>query len=157
MPLPLHFPKALALILLTFAALAQTACTTEISNADIEPISLAQVRELQAAVAAGKPKAILLIDARSARAYAQGAIPGAINLNIAGVSESETTRDKRLDAYKVLAVYGDDPGSPAAQALTKRLLFVGYGGVRMYMDGYNGWRRAGLPTFTPSKAAPLRP
>lgn len=119
-----------------------TGCETNVSNADIKPISLGEIREK---MESGKDKAILLIDARSARAYGEGRIPGAINMGIDSIVEREPIVDKRLAAYKTLAVYGEDPGSPSAQALTKRLLFVKYDDVRMFMDGISGWKRAGLP------------
>ncbi len=126
-----------------------TGCETSVSNADIKPISLGEIRE---AMESGKDKAILMIDARSSRAYGEGHIPGAINMGIDSVVEREAIVDKRLAAYKTLAVYGDDPGSPSAQALTKRLLFVKYDDVRMFMDGMSGWKRAGLPVAKPAAA-----
>ncbi len=138
----LYFFRGPALVLLAVVAALCQGCTNNISNADIEPISLIEVRE---ALASGKEKNILIVDARSGRAFAEGHIPGAVNISIASVSERELTRDKRIEAYKVLAVYGDDPGSPAAQAMTKRFMILGYDDVRMFMDGLAAWKRAGLP------------
>lgn len=137
----MYFSRGPALVLLALVAALCQGCTNNISNADIKPISLIEVRE---AMASGKEKAILIVDARSGRAFAEGHIPGAVNISIASVSEREPTRDKRIEAYKVLAVYGDDPGSPAAQAMTKRFMILGYDDVRMFMDGLAAWRRAGL-------------
>ena len=136
-----YFSRGLTLLVLAWVLALCQGCTNNISNADIKPISLIEVRE---ALASGKEKEILIVDARSSKAFAEGHIPGAVNISIATVSERELTRDKRIEAYQLLAVYGDDPGSPAAQAMTKRFMILGYDDVRMFMDGLAAWKRAGL-------------
>lgn len=53
--------------------------------------------------------------------------------------------DPALDRYGQLVVYGDDPGTGSAVAMTKRLMMTGYKKVRMFMGGMSEWKRAGLP------------
>lgn len=118
-------------------------CSKGISDKTIAFSTLDEVRELQAADAA-EPRTLVLIDPRPLRRYAEGHIPGALSVQL---SETPTYggRDARLVGHANLIVYGENPASPTARAMTKRLLAIGYTGVRMYRGGIEEWIRADLP------------
>lgn len=49
----------------------------------------------------------------------------------------------------MIIVYGQNPGSGAAMALSKRLLAAEIGTVRLMEDGFSRWKDSGLPIQTP--------
>jgi len=144
----------LATTILGIAALSTSlgGCNRNVDDSDIKSISITEIRS---ALDNKKSDSILFIDSRPPRAYAAEHIPDAINMQITAVdiNTQYMKRDSRLERYGVLVVYGDDPGTPSAKALTKRLIFVGYDDVRMYFDGLGGWKRAGWPTEGTGPAA----
>jgi len=79
------------------------------------------------------------VDARNAKAFAEGHIPGAINLPFADVTE----RHQMLDEYDVLIVYGETWNDPIAHAMSKRLLELGHGPVQTLRGGLKAWTDAG--------------
>ncbi len=95
----------------------------------------------------------LLIDPRSAREYQAEHLPGAINLALTAVEERQGGVDPKVSQYKNLIVYGDDPGSPVARAMTKRLMATGHKAVRWYSGGLREWVSAGNPTIKKPGAA----
>lgn len=123
-------------------ALALGGCQRTISDGDIEPISLTELRQQLDA----SRNEVALVDARSAKSFAAERIPGARNLQITSVSGKDDALDPELASYGLIAVYGDDPGSAPARALVKRMLSSGYTTVKMYMGGLSEWKRAKLPT-----------
>jgi rhodanese-related sulfurtransferase len=127
-------------------ALALIGCGPDTSDKDIEFITTAEVRSLTLN-AETNPKAVLLIDPRSPKAYADGHLPRARNMELWLIEYDGKTK-KWIEAYSDIVVYGDDPGSAVAKAMTKRLLHVGYGDVRMYEGGVLEWRKAGFPIET---------
>jgi rhodanese-related sulfurtransferase len=124
-------------------------CSKSISDRDIQPISLAEVRALTQAERAGS---VLLIDPRSPAAYARGHIPGARNMRLETVSDQEGI-DPALERYSALVVYGEDPGTGTGRAMTKRLMTIGYKNVRLFFGGMNEWSRAGLEVRSGDGAA----
>lgn len=88
------------------------------------------------------PLAVELIDPRPLARFEEGHIPGARNLNLPAVPP-DAKPDKPLRDFEVLVVYGDDPASPSAKAMTKRLLSVGYPDVRFMAGGLEEWRAKG--------------
>ena len=92
---------------------------------------------------ADKPKGVLVMDTRPEDAFAAGHIPGARNLRLRDISGER--RDPRLESYKTIIVYADNPGSASAIAMTKRLLSLDYTDVRLMEEGFEGWSSRGLP------------
>lgn len=91
-------------------------------------------------------RVLLLIDPRTPERYSAGHIPGARNVQL-----SDVPRDRRrseIEAFAMVVVYGENPASAPAVAMTKRLIGAGYSKPRMYRDGLSGWRAAGLETVT---------
>lgn len=107
--------------------------------------------------AAGDPKAVLIIDSRPEPDYAHEHIPFAINLQLHELNPSRP-RLKRLQGYGDLVVYGHDPGSPTASALTKRLIEQKYTPVRRYRGGLIEWKASGFPVeASPQQPPPTQP
>jgi 3-mercaptopyruvate sulfurtransferase SseA len=126
-------------------------CETSTSDKDIAKesvlVSLADVRQLMNEAESGEDRPMMLIDPRAPKFFAEGHLPGATNLRLPEVRE-DAARDPAIEQYGRLVVYGDNPGSPVARAMFKRLLAVGYSGVRFYPGGVDEWLRSGYPLET---------
>jgi 3-mercaptopyruvate sulfurtransferase SseA len=129
----------LAILVLT----GLTGCNNEITDADIRNIDIGEVRALTLRQAA-EPDArlIVLIDPRAQARYDAAHLPGARNIKLPQVPE-KTSIDPSISAFKHVIVYGTDPGNAAARAMTKRLMHVGYKGVRLFAGGVSEWIETG--------------
>ncbi len=112
--------------------------------------------------------ALLLLDLRPPDAYATGHIPGAIHLDLWGVSLIDTD-PAPLDAFlwmieHVLAVHGvsagtrvvaydEQSGVRAARAFWF-LEYFGHPSVQLLDGGFNAWAAAGLPVTREAQPAP---
>lgn len=139
--------KLLSVLALCVMGLGIGGCHDNISDKDIEYISLAEVRK----AVQDKPGSAYLIDPRAPQDYALGHIPGAVNLQGFQVSDKKDSLDPALDRYKMLIVYGQAPNSDVAKGMTKRLMRVGANNVKMFNGGYLEWTRTGMPV---EKSAP---
>ncbi len=124
-------------------------CDKSISDKDIQPISLTELRAL---TQSDRPNMVLLIDPRSPAAFARGHLPGARNLSLEAIDDRFGTTPE-LERYSNLVVYGDDPGTGVGRAMAKRLMSVGYKSVRLFFGGVSEWRRAGLELETSEPVA----
>lgn len=134
------------------AAVLAGGCESRMTDASIRMISVEEVRHLTEKAAEGDSEAVLLIDARPASHYAEIHLPGAVNIPLQQI-DPERERDPRIRRYENLVVYGDDPASATARALTKRLMSTGYEGVRMFAGGLAEWRARGYPLEEPTPAS----
>jgi rhodanese-related sulfurtransferase len=128
-------------------------CTDTLSDRDIEVIPLAEVRQLTS-----KPQSIALIDPRSSSEFSKGRLPGAVNITLPQVDDQKDSLDPRLAGYKSLIVYGNDPGSAVARAMTKRLMRAGAKNVKLFSGGLAEWSGNGLkiesdPPVSPAPAS----
>lgn len=82
-------------------------------------------------------KHLFLIDARDPAQYAQGHIPGAINIEWrqAVARRNEIPRDRMVVVYC-------NSGSLSAQAVFA-LRLLGWDNVKVLQDGYEGWKAKG--------------
>lgn len=82
-------------------------------------------------------KHLYLIDARDAAQYAQGHIPGAINIEWrqAVAHRNEIPKDRMVVVYC-------NSGSLSAQAVFA-LRLLGWDNVKVLQDGYEGWKAKG--------------
>ena len=121
-------------------------CNREVTDKDIRLVSIAEVRQWQRITERGDRSPMLLVDPRGERLYNAGHITGAENLRLEMV-DAEDDRDARIEKRDHIVVYGDNPGSAVARAMTKRLIAAGYGRgkVRLFAGGLDEWRRNGLP------------
>ena len=115
------------------------------------------VTEVQHAVARGA----LLWDVRDAEAFAKGHIAGAVNLGDPTLTLRDTTTEDYLplpeiekalgaagiDPAREIVVYGDR-GLPSAYFAAVTVRYFGGANVRVFHDGIEAWRAAGLPVTT---------
>jgi thiosulfate/3-mercaptopyruvate sulfurtransferase len=105
------------------------------------------------------PSGPLLIDLRPAEEFARGALPGAVHLDLYGVSLIDTDpapmraflwiiehqlATRGVCAERRVVVYDEHSGIRAARALWFLELF-GHPDVALLDGGYGAWLRAGLP------------
>ena len=132
-------------------------CNDTISDRNIEVVSLSQAR----ATLQDKPGVARAIDTRPQAEFAGAHISGAINLELASVSESKDSIDPALARYKTLVVYGTDAGSGSARAMTKKLMRAGHKDVKLFAGGIAEWIGAGLkvdgnaPPKGPPQSTPM--
>jgi thiosulfate/3-mercaptopyruvate sulfurtransferase len=110
----------------------------------------------------------LILDLRPAEAFAAGHIPGAVHLDLWGVSLIDTDPaplraflwmiehllDLRgVDPARPVVVYEDDSGMRAARVFWF-LEYFGHPDVRVLDGGFKAWTRAGLPVTAETTAPP---
>lgn len=119
-----------------------TGCERHTTDKDLRIVRLAEVR---AAINRNesKPRHALLIDARTPARYEESHIPGARRMDLPRLETGGG--DPALTPYALLVVYGQNPADYVARAMAKRLLQLGYRGVRLFAGGYEEWARAGNP------------
>ncbi len=115
-------------------------CSGKVNDADIVHADLPAVRRL---TESGKERNALFVDARSSEAFAEGHIPGAVNVHLTDLPADGSRLPANLSRYNNLVVYGDNPGSASARALAKRLMTAGHKGVYWYEGGVADWKRSG--------------
>lgn len=138
---PLLLRTSLGLFLLL-----SVGCEKDTRDTDIVNVKVAEVSEL-VKDAEGNPLALLLIDPRPQTEFEEGHIPGARNLLLTRF-DGEKGRDPRIDAFSETIVYGEDPSSPVARAVVKRMLAMDYRDVRFFAGGLNEWKAANLTVET---------
>lgn len=117
-------------------------------DGDIDVVALGELRRLMAAQASRVDDPILLlVDPRRAELYDAGHLPNAASMLLLDTPQNGG-KDPRLDAYDTIVVYGNDPGSTPAIAMTKRLISLRYDDVRWYREGIAEWVSVGLPLVT---------
>ncbi len=120
-------------------ALATTVgCDVNITDKDVEFITVGEAMALKEE----SPDATIFLDPRPVEAFRQGHIPGARNLRLPEVPAGAPLQ-RGLDEADTLIVYGDNPGTPAARAMAKRLLANGYSVVRLLQGGLAEWTAQG--------------
>lgn len=117
-------------------------CDKSTSDRDITTITTAETRKLIAERDGKDRAAVLLIDPRPEAEFAAGHLPGARNVRLPDVPH-DGGRERWIDRYDKIVVYGNDPSTAAAKAMHKRLLSLGYEKVRWFEGGIAEWRAAG--------------
>ncbi|MGY1843264.1 rhodanese-like domain-containing protein [Modestobacter sp. SYSU DS0875] len=100
------------------------------------------VSDVHAALESGDPGFVLL-DSRSAEAWAQGHVPGALHLP----GREITARAAELDAGVPVVTYCWGPGCNGATRAALTLATLGFR-VREMIGGFEYWAREGLPVET---------
>lgn len=105
------------------------------------------------------PSGPLVIDLRPAEAFGRGAIPGAVHLDLFGVSLTDTDpapmraflwiiehlfATRGVSNERAVVVYDEQSGVRAARALWFLELF-GHPDAKLLDGGFNAWAKAGLP------------
>ena len=96
--------------------------------------------DLNDALKAGE--SIVVVDGRSADAYAREHIPGALSLPHRDITPDTT---EALDKSKLYVCYCDGIGCNASTKTALKLLMLGFQ-VRELIGGLDWWRRDGHPT-----------
>lgn len=135
--------RALTLLVILMVNSSMFGCSNKTSDRDISLISPGDAE----AIIQGK--SILLglggntvgvwLDPRSEHDFHQGHIPGAINLPFQNVANDHHI----LKEYEVIVVYGSSYNDPKANAMSKRLMQLGYKDVKTLRGGLSGWIAAG--------------
>lgn len=145
------FQRSSVIVLALFACGFLGGCKTNWDDSDIEMLSLPKLRE---EIQLNQPDKLALLDSRPPQEFAVAHIAGAKCIDMADIdTRGKKDLDPRLSKYKVLVVYGNDPGSATARGLSKRLMAAGYSGVYMFEGGLAAWRNAGLPVEGTGKPA----
>ena len=92
--------------------------------------------------ALGKGEPVVVVDGRSAEAYAREHIPGAVNLPHREITAEST---EHLDRSKLYVCYCDGIGCNASTKTALKLLTLGFQ-VRELMGGLDWWKRDGYAT-----------
>jgi len=137
----IRFVALLAVLSTTWTALS--GCSSKITDSTVERISVTDTADR----VRKSGDSVLILDTRSPADYAAGHVPGARNIALPEVDETDP--DPSLRGHKMIIVYGQNPGSGAAMALSKRLLAAEIGTVRLMEDGFSRWKDSGLPVQTP--------
>ncbi|MGW4731748.1 rhodanese-like domain-containing protein [Streptomyces shenzhenensis] len=103
----------------------------------------ADVSDVAAALAAGDPGFVVL-DSRSAAAFDQGHIPGAVHLPTAFIAERA---GRLLDRSVPVVTYCWGPGCNGATRAALALAELGYQ-VKEMLGGFEYWAREGFPYDT---------
>lgn len=130
-----------------------------ITAAELAPL----LRATPEAGAAARP---LLIDLRPAEQFATGHLPGAVHLDLFGISLIDTSPEplraflwiiehllatRGVAADRLVVVYDDQIGPRAARAYWF-LEFFGHANVRVLDGGFGSWSRAGFEVSTTAEA-----
>lgn len=134
----------------------------------VNPQLLVSAAELQQLLQGDAGKRPLLLDLRPPDAYAAGHIPGAIHVDLWGVSLIDTDPAPLeafmwmvehvlaihgVDADRPVIVYDDQSGIRAARAFWF-LEYFGHPSVRMLDGGFGAWTRHSLPVTREAGPAP---
>ena len=136
---------AVAVIAATLAVISCTSTTSDRDLVLVNPIDAQELVQGQAKLLGlGGTTAGTYVDPRSERDFRLGHIPGAISLPFQLLANNKS----KLDGYDVLIVYGDDYNDPKANAMSKRLLQLGFSDVRTLRGGLRAWTSAGYTLDT---------
>ena len=140
-----RFGMICLLALCTIGAAPLGGCSGKTSDKDIvfvtpdEAQALAEVTS--ATLANPRGRRSTFIDSRANWEYVAGHIPDAINLPFNELSN----KSYLLDGYTSLIVYGRRWNDPVADAMSKKLIEMGFSKVRTLKGGFEGWVEAGKP------------
>ena len=92
--------------------------------------------------------ATFFLDARSPADYAAGHIANALSLPAENFDEHYPQIAPMLTTDTAIVAYCDGTECELSHELTKRLRDRGYTNVRILMNGWTSWHKAGYPTDT---------
>ena len=122
--------------LILLMLLALVGCPSQRKTSD-KDVSLTDRTQLLAMIEDAKKKANLaVIDVRNPRDYAQGHIPGALNIALVDLKAD----DPKLAHAKTIVVYGSgEPSDLLSQVAGKKLVAMGYVNVSNFRGGIAEW------------------
>ena len=87
----------------------------------------------------------LFVDARIPEAYAEGHIPGALNLYPGDFEQWSQTLIDKFPPEKIMITYCDGTQCPLARELAEKLTWLGFEHVYCLLDGWEVWQARHLP------------
>ena len=130
---------------MSLSSLTVVGCQTGITDADIDNMSLTDVRLLWLDQQAEPDRPLLLlVDPRRRDAFENARLPGAVHITLPDVA-LQSGVDPAVDSYANIVVYAEGPGALSGRAMTKRLLVLGYGQTKLFGGGLVEWSDAGFP------------
>lgn len=132
--------RGVAAMLVLASAMLVGGCQDTVSDRNISRVGITEVQRMSKE----KPDKVLLLDPRPADRFAEGHLPGAVNVPLERIPLERGTLPPALSSPKYVIVYGDNPGDAYAIAAVKRLLRAGQGGARLFTGGLSEWNNAGL-------------
>ena len=140
-----RFARAAAVIALTLAGVGCSNTTSDRDLVLVNPIDAQELIQGRAKLLGlGGTTAGAYVDPRSESDYHVGHIPGAISLPFQNLASDKS----KLDGYDVLIIYGDGYNDAKANAMSKRLLQMGFTDVRTLRGGLRAWTSAGYSLDT---------
>jgi len=142
---------AIVALCVVLAGLAGCSGVKRINDRDLKPIDLPQLESMldgrgdfSLGSVIGTRKSFVLIDVRSANAFAEGHIPGAISIPMPQLEAA----DPRLSGG-TLIVYGQSFASKLSAVAAKKVMRFGLGSpVYDFRGGYDHWVDQGRATAT---------
>jgi rhodanese-related sulfurtransferase len=128
----LKLPTLLCLVAAIILAGCESGGPTT-SDKDIQRVDYNQVEELLKNPSAKKPT--VLVDLRSADAYAKGHLPGAIHIPLGELK----ARDERLAGADKVILYHEDIKGDFPDIAVKILMSAGLHSAYSYRGGYQDW------------------
>lgn len=89
--------------------------------------------------------AAIFLDARPQSQYVEGHIPGALNLPWQEVDRYFIETAQRLEGAAMIITYCEGESCDLSHELALFLKEMGFGNVRVLVDGWGVWQQAGLP------------
>jgi rhodanese-related sulfurtransferase len=128
--------RTLRLLLLTLSVAALLGCPSQRTTSD-KDVNLINRPQLQTMLASEKQKqGLVIIDVRKPVPYAEGHIPGALNIAVVELKKD----DRRLAEAKTIVVYGSGlPDDLLSWAAAKKLVALGYVNVHDFRGGMEEW------------------
>ena len=105
-----------------------------------------EIRSVPRARAIFDDGAAVFVDARSPAAYREGHIPGAVNLPVREFDQRIPQFWERYEPQTDIVAYCSGRTCEDSHRLAGLLAEMGYERVRIFIDGYPGWKEAGHPT-----------
>lgn len=96
--------------------------------------------------------AAAILDARAAKLYRQGHVPGALNVPAAEAGRTLPSDILDHDRDRTVVVYCEGGDCQSSLALAKRLHDQGFRDIRVFGGGWAEWTKAGLPEEKAEKA-----
>ena len=116
-----------------------------------QPPQASEVIPLREAEAAWRAGSVFFLDARSPADFAVGHVALAHNLPSEEFAQYYPQVSAMLTKDAALVVYCDGVQCELSRQLAVQLRSLGYTNVRLLINGWTVWRKAGLPTDPPSR------
>ena len=126
-------PSMASMLVLAVLSLAGCSIAMRTSDTDVTTIEL----ERLVTMLRQPNKKTVLIDVRQPAPFAQGHIPGALNIPINQIKSG----DRGLSDTKIIIVYSAHLRDMLSRAASKKLIRLGYQNVYDFRGGLDAWKR----------------